>query len=184
MGVALPSVKRALFGGGALPPSLRDWYLAHGVAGYQCYADADLGLIAYETEARDGLVLDEGVLLEIVRPGTGDPVPEGEVGEVVVTVNPAYPLVRFGTGADRLPSFQVPARLGQPTSESKVGLAERTRPPKCAACLYILAKWQRLRVVSPKCKRHAWWSAAKWPTMPWPCMWKEHHQRQKVWRHA
>ena len=99
MGVALPSVKRALFGGEAFPPSLRDWYLAHGVAGYQCYATADLGLIAYETEARDGLVLDEGVLLEIVRPGTGDPVPEGEVGEVVVTCfNPAYPLVRFGTG--------------------------------------------------------------------------------------
>ena len=99
MGVALPSVKRALFGGEAFPPSLRDWYLAHGVAGYQSYATADLGLIAYETEARDGLVLDEGVLLEIVRPGTGDPVPDGEVGEVVVTCfNPAYPLVRFGTG--------------------------------------------------------------------------------------
>lgn len=99
MGVALPSVKRALFGGEAFPPSLRDWYLAHGVAGYQSYATADLGLIAYETEAREGLVLDEGVLLEIVRPGTGDPVPEGEVGEVVVTCfNPAYPLVRFGTG--------------------------------------------------------------------------------------
>ena len=99
MGVALPSVKKAMFGGEAYPPSLRDWFLARGINGYQCYATADLGLIAYETSARDGLVLDEGVIVEIVRPGTGDPVAEGEVGELVVTVlNPDYPLVRFGTG--------------------------------------------------------------------------------------
>jgi phenylacetate-CoA ligase len=99
MGVALPSVTKAMFGGEAFPPSLRDWFTAHGIAGYQCYATADLGSIAYETTARDGLVLDEGVLLEIVRPGTGDPVAEGEVGEVVVTtLNPTYPLIRFGTG--------------------------------------------------------------------------------------
>ena len=99
MGVALPSVTKAMFGGEAYPPSLRDWFTAHGIAGYQCYATADLGLIAYETPAREGLVLDESVLLEIVRPGTGDPVAEGEVGEVVVTtLNPTYPLIRFGTG--------------------------------------------------------------------------------------
>jgi len=99
MGVALPSVTKAMFGGEAFPPSLRDWFTARGVAGYQCYATADLGLIAYETPAREGLVLDEGVLLEIVRPGTGDPVAPGEVGEVVVTtLNPTYPLIRFGTG--------------------------------------------------------------------------------------
>ena len=99
MGVALPSVKKAMFGGEAFPPSLRDWYLARGVDGYQCYATADLGSIAYETSARQGLVLDEGVVVEIVRPGTGDPVPEGEVGELVVTtLNPDYPLIRFGTG--------------------------------------------------------------------------------------
>jgi phenylacetate-CoA ligase len=99
MGVALPSVTKAMFGGEAFPPSLRDWFAAHGVAGYQCYATADLGSIAYETSAREGLVVDEGVLLEIVRPGTGDPVAEGEVGEVVVTtLNPTYPLIRFGTG--------------------------------------------------------------------------------------
>ena len=99
MGVALPSVKKAMFGGEAFPPSLRDWYLAHGIDGYQCYATADLGLIAYETSAREGLVLDEGVIVEIVRPGTGDPVAEGEVGELVVTtLNPDYPLIRFGTG--------------------------------------------------------------------------------------
>jgi phenylacetate-CoA ligase len=99
MGVALPSVTKAMFGGEAYPPSLRDWFSAHGVAGYQCYATADVGSIAFETAAREGLVVDEGVLLEIVRPGTGDPVAEGEVGEVVVTtLNPTYPLIRFGTG--------------------------------------------------------------------------------------
>ena len=99
MGVALPSVTKAMFGGEAFPPSLRDWFAERGIQGYQCYATADLGSIAYETSAREGLVLDEGVLLEIVRPGTGDPVSEGEVGEVVVTsFNPVYPLIRFGTG--------------------------------------------------------------------------------------
>ena len=99
MGVTLPTVTKALVSGEAFPPSLRDWLAARGIAGYQCYATADLGLIAYETEAREGLVLDEGVIVEIVRPGTGDPVPEGEVGEVVVTsLNPDYPLIRFGTG--------------------------------------------------------------------------------------
>ncbi len=99
MGVSLPSVTKAMFGGEAYPPSLRDWFAQHGINGYQCYATADLGLIAYETEAREGLVIDEGVILEIVRPGTGDPVAEGEVGEVVVTtLNPDYPLIRFGTG--------------------------------------------------------------------------------------
>ena len=99
MGVTLPSVKKAMFGGEAYPPSLRDWFSQHGIDGYQCYATADLGLIAYETPAREGLVLDEGVIVEIVRPGSGDPVAEGEVGELVVTsLNPAYPLIRFGTG--------------------------------------------------------------------------------------
>ncbi|MDD0840210.1 AMP-binding protein [Curvibacter sp. HBC61] len=99
LNLPLPSVKKALFGGEAFPPSLRDWFLARGIDGYQCYATADLGLIAYETAAREGLVLDEGVIVEIVRPGTGDPVPDGEVGEVVVTtLSSGYPLIRFGTG--------------------------------------------------------------------------------------
>ena len=99
MGVVMPSVRKALVSGEAFPPSLRDWLAERGIAGYQCYATADLGLIAYETSAREGLVLDEGVIVEIVRPGTGDPVPEGEVGELVVTtLNPDYPLIRFGTG--------------------------------------------------------------------------------------
>jgi phenylacetate-CoA ligase len=93
------SIKRGLVSGEAFPPSLREWFTQHGMDVYQCYATADLGLIAYETSSRQGMVLDEGVIVEIVRPGTGDPVPEGEVGELVVTsLNPAYPLIRFGTG--------------------------------------------------------------------------------------
>ena len=93
------SITKAMVSGEACPPSLRDWFTQQGVAAYQCYATADVGLIAYETAAREGLVLDEGVIVEIVRPGTGAPVAEGEVGEVVVTVlNPDYPLIRFGTG--------------------------------------------------------------------------------------
>ena len=96
---ALPFLRKALVSGEAFPPSLRDWLAERGMTAYQCYATADIGLIAYETSAREGLVLDEGVLLEIVRPGTGDPVAEGEVGELVVTTfNPDYPLIRFGTG--------------------------------------------------------------------------------------
>ena len=98
-GVNLPSLNKALVSGEAFPPSLRDWLLERGVSAYQCYATADVGLIAYETTAREGLVLDEGVIVEIVRPGSSDPVPDGEVGEVVVTsLNPDYPLIRFGTG--------------------------------------------------------------------------------------
>ena len=99
LGVALPMLTKASVGGEAFPAPLRDWFAARGVAAYQSYGTADLGLIAYETSARQGLVLDEGVIVEIVRPGTGDLVPDGEVGEVVVTtLNPGYPLIRFGTG--------------------------------------------------------------------------------------
>ncbi len=93
------SLKKGLVSGEAFPPSLRDWFTERDMHIYQCYATADLGLIAYETAAREGLILDEGVIVEIVRPGTGDVVPEGEVGELVVTsLNPIYPLIRFGTG--------------------------------------------------------------------------------------
>ena len=97
--VRLASMTKALVSGEACPPSLVEWFSQQGMQVLQCYATADVGLIAYETVGRQGLVLDEGVLLEIVRPGTGDPVPPGEVGEVVVTTfNMDYPLVRFGTG--------------------------------------------------------------------------------------
>lgn len=99
LGADVSCLTKALVSGEAFPPSLRDALLARGVAAYQAYATADLGAIAYETPAREGLLVDEGVLLEIVRPGTGEPVPDGEVGEVVVTsFNRDYPLIRFGTG--------------------------------------------------------------------------------------
>jgi phenylacetate-CoA ligase len=104
LGVDCSSIIRALVSGGALFPSLRQEYVERGVATLQCYVTADLGLIAYETTGPDGavgegMVVDEGIVVEIVRPGTGDPGPEGEVGEVVVTtLNPDYPLIRFATG--------------------------------------------------------------------------------------
>ena len=98
MGATLRITKAAV-GGGALFPSLRQEYADRGISCLQCYATADLGNIAYESEAMEGLIVDEGVVVEIVTPGTGDPVPEGEVGEVVVTtLNPDYPLIRFATG--------------------------------------------------------------------------------------
>jgi phenylacetate-CoA ligase len=99
LGTDLACFTKALVSGGALFPTLRAGYGERGVSVLQCYATADLGLIAYESEAIDGMIVDEGVVLEIVRPGTGDQVPDGEVGEVVVTsLNPDYPLIRFATG--------------------------------------------------------------------------------------
>jgi len=99
LGSDVRSINKALVGGEALPPSLRAGFVEHGIRTQQCYATADLGIIAYESSAQEGLIIDEDVYLEIVRPGTGDPVTEGEVGEVVVTsLNPDYPLIRFATG--------------------------------------------------------------------------------------
>lgn len=99
LGRDVSSIKRALVSGGALFPSLREEYQSRGISVNQCYATADLGVIAYESDARDGMIVNEDYIVEIVRPGTNDPVPEGEVGELVVTVfNRTYPLIRFGTG--------------------------------------------------------------------------------------
>lgn len=93
------SIRKGLVSAEPLPPSLRASFHERGIALYQCYGTAELGLIAYETEALQGLTVDEGAIVEIVRPGGGEPVPEGEVGEVVVTVlNTEYPLIRFATG--------------------------------------------------------------------------------------
>jgi phenylacetate-CoA ligase len=93
------SLRHALVSGAALPPSLRSELAARGVEVRQCYATADVGVIAYESEAGEGLIVNETVLVEIVRPGTGDPVAEGEVGEVVVTsFNADYPMIRLATG--------------------------------------------------------------------------------------
>jgi phenylacetate-CoA ligase len=98
-GKDLSSIKRALVSGAALPASLRQGLGHRGVAVLQCYATAELGVIAYESDARDGMIVNETVIVEIVRPGTSDPMPEGEVGEVVVTsFNPDYPMIRLGTG--------------------------------------------------------------------------------------
>ncbi|GGG36992.1 phenylacetate--CoA ligase [Caldovatus sediminis] len=99
LGLDLSSIRIGHVTAGPYLPSLRAWYAARGLTVLQSYGTADLGLIAYESEAREGMIADEGVVVEIVRPGTGDPVPEGEVGEVVVTtLNPHHPLIRFATG--------------------------------------------------------------------------------------
>jgi phenylacetate-CoA ligase len=93
------SIKRALVSGAALPASLRDELGQRGVSVLQCYAIADAGVIAYESAACEGLIVNEHLMVDIVRPGTGDPVPDGEVGEVVVTTfNPDYPMIRLATG--------------------------------------------------------------------------------------
>jgi phenylacetate-CoA ligase len=93
------SLCKAAVSGEAFSPSMREEFQHRGIEALQCYVTADLGLIAYESSAKEGMIIDEGVIVEIVRPGTGDPVPEGEVGEVIVTTfNPDYPLIRFATG--------------------------------------------------------------------------------------
>jgi len=98
-GKPVSSFKRGLVSGAALPPSLRDELGKRGVSVAQCYAVAECGVISYESDAREGMLVNENLIVEIVRPGTGDPVPDGEVGEIVVTTfNPDYPMVRLGTG--------------------------------------------------------------------------------------
>ena len=99
IGADVSSLRKACVSGEALPGATRDWLRERGITVRQCYATADIGAIAYETEAEAGLVVEEGLLVEIVRPGTGDPLAPGEVGEVVVTTfSPDYPLIRFATG--------------------------------------------------------------------------------------
>lgn len=100
LGVDISCMTKALVGAGALPPSLRQEIIARGVSCVQNYGTADLGIVAYESQAMEGMIISEGLIVEIVRPGTGEPVPDGEVGEVVVTQiwNRDYPLIRFATG--------------------------------------------------------------------------------------
>jgi phenylacetate-CoA ligase len=124
----LSSLKKAMVSGEALPPSLRAELESHGVSVAQCYASADLGLIAYESPARQGMIADEGVILEIVRPGTGDPVEAGEVGEVAVSaLNADYPLVRFATG-DLSAYLEGPSPCGRtaPRIKGWMGRADQT----------------------------------------------------------
>ncbi|WP_292936850.1 AMP-binding protein [Noviherbaspirillum sp.] len=133
MGADISSVTRALVGAEALPPSLRKWLQDNGVQHVlQMYGSADIGNIAYETqtdgEVNPGMILDEDLILEIVRPGTGDPVPEGEVGEVVITsFNPDYPLIRFGTG-DMSAAMPGVSRCGRTNTRIKgwMGRADQT----------------------------------------------------------
>ena len=125
------SIKRALVSGAALPASLREELKARGVAVLQCYATAELGVIAYESEAREGMIVNESVIVEIVRPGTGDPVAEGDVGEVVVTsFNPDYPMIRLGTGDLSALMPGVFALRAHAMRASKAGWGAPIRPRK------------------------------------------------------
>jgi phenylacetate-CoA ligase len=159
MGVSL-SFSKAVVGGGALFPSLRAFYADRGITCRQCYATADLGNIAHETDAMEGMVVDEGVIVEIVRPGTGDPVPEGEVGEVVVTsLNPDYPLIRFATGdlSAVLPG-QSPCGRTNMRIKGWMGRADQTtkikgmfiRPEQVAAFVARHAEVHRARVIATR----------------------------------
>ncbi|WP_169566244.1 phenylacetate--CoA ligase family protein [Sneathiella limimaris] len=132
-GMDMSSLKVASVGGEALPPSLRQQLQDMGIETViQSYGTADLGLIAYETEAMEGMTIDEGIIVEIVRPGTGDPVAPGEVGEVVVTTfNKTYPLIRFGTGdmSAFLPEGSSCGRTG-PRIKGWMGRADQTAKVK------------------------------------------------------
>ena len=137
LGLDASSITRAMVSGGPLFPSLRQEYGERGVRVRQCYATADLGLVAYETTGPDGgptsgMVVDEGAIVEIVRPGTGDPVPDGEVGEMLVTVfNPDYPLIRFATG-DMSAVMTEPSPCGRTNTRIKgwMGRADQTAKVK------------------------------------------------------
>lgn len=159
MGVDLGIVKAAV-GGGALFPSLRQNYLDRGISCLQCYATADLGNIAYESPAMEGMILDEGVIVEIVTPGTGDPVATGEVGEVLVTsLNPDYPLVRFATGdLSAMMPGQSPCGRTNARIKGWMGRADQTtkikgmfvRPEQVAALVAKHAEIDRARVVASR----------------------------------
>ncbi|MEM1375011.1 MAG: phenylacetate--CoA ligase family protein [Pseudomonadota bacterium] len=151
-------IKKAAVSGGALFPSLRDYYAGRGIACRQCYATADLGNIAYESDALEGLIVEEGVIVEIVTPGTGDPLPEGEVGEVVVTtLNPDYPLIRFATGdMSAVMSGESPCGRTNMRIKGWMGRADQTtkikgmfvRPEQVAAFVARHPEVTRARVIA------------------------------------
>lgn len=151
------SLKRAVVSGAAFPPSLQELFSERGIDAYQCYATAECGIIAYETPARDGLVLNEDIIVEILRPGTGDPVAEGEVGEIAVTIlDPEKPLIRFAVGdlTAMLPGTSPCGRtngrirgwLGRADQSAKVkGMF--VRPEQVAAIATRHAELRRYRLV-------------------------------------
>jgi phenylacetate-CoA ligase len=156
MGVAL-GITKAAVSGGALFPQLRQYYIDRGIACLQTYATADLGNIAYESEAMEGMIIDDGVLVEIVAPGTGDVLPIGEVGEVVVTsFNPNYPLIRFATGdMSAFMSGQSPCGRTNMRIKGWMGRADQTtkikgmfvRPEQVAALTARHSEISRARVL-------------------------------------
>jgi len=157
MGLPL-KITKAVVGGGALFPSLRQEYADRGISCLQGYATADLGNIAYESPAMEGMIIDEGVIVEIVRPGTGDPVAPGEVGEVVVTtLNPDYPLIRFATG-DLSAIMAGQSRCGRTNARIKgwMGRADQTtkikgmfvRPEQVAAFVAKHNEIAKARVIA------------------------------------
>jgi len=159
MGLEL-GITRAAVSGGALFPSLRAWYAERGISCRQCYATADLGMVAFESEAMEGMICDERVIVEIVTPGTGDPVAPGEVGEVVVTtLNPDYPLIRFATG-DLSAVLEGESPCGRSNLRIKgwMGRADQTtkikgmfvRPEQVAALVARHNEIDRARVVASR----------------------------------
>lgn len=154
------AITRAAVGGGALFPSLRQDYADRGILCLQCYATADLGNIAYESAAQEGMIVDERVIVEIVTPGTGDPVRPGEVGEVVVTtLNPDYPLIRFATG-DMSAVMEGQSPCGRTNMRIKgwMGRADQTtkikgmfvRPEQVAALVARHEEVRRARVIASR----------------------------------
>ena len=159
MGVELKITKAAV-GGGALFPSLRAFYQERGITCLQSYATADLGNIAYESPAMEGLIVDEQVIVEIVTPGTGIPVAPGEVGEVVVTtLNPDYPLIRFATG-DLSAVLEGESPCGRTNMRIKgwMGRADQTtkikgmfvRPEQVAALVAQHEEIEKARVIASR----------------------------------
>ena len=159
MGEDASSLAKGLVGGEALPPSLRKELADLGCSVLQCYGTADLGLVAYESPALEGMILDEHVIVEIVRPGTGDPVPEGEVGEIVVTsFNPSWPLIRFGTGI--CPPCCRAQACGAPMAGSRDGWAAPTRRPRFGGCSSTRARLPTSSSGIRRSERRGWSSRA------------------------
>ena len=155
-GAPITSFKRAMVSGGPLFPSLRDEYTSRGIAVSQCYATAELGTVAYESPEQSGMIVDEGAIVEIVRPGTGNPVPNGEVGEIVVTtLNRDYPMIRLAAG-DLSAVLDEPSPCGRTNMRIKgwMGRADQTtkvkgmfvRPEQMAEIAKRIPQIARLRL--------------------------------------